>query len=229
MSLRAEHLETFYGPVQALHGVSVEVGQGEVVAVLGRNGMGKTTLVHSISGLLRPTRGTIELDGQAIHGLNPEQILRRGVALMPQGHRVFPSLTVAENLSVAARPGPWTEQSIGEYLPKLGERRKQMARTLSGGEQQMLTMGRALVMNAPYLLLDEPVEGLAPSIAERFGDIIRELRTQGAGVLLVEQRLRFALDLADRVVVMSRGIEVFEGTPAELRANDEVRSTHLSL
>ena len=229
MTLKIDSIEAFYGPVQALHGISLDVHPGEVLAVLGRNGMGKTTLVHTIAGLLHPSAGQITLDGTRIDGRSPEQVLRAGVAMMPQGHRVFPSLTVAENIAVATRPGDWTLDEVVDRLPRLGERLKQYARTLSGGEQQMLTMGRALVMNAPFLLLDEPVEGLAPSIAQRFAEIIQELRTRGTGVLLVEQRLRFALELSDRVAVMSRGTEVFLGSPDELRSDETIRNTYLSL
>jgi branched-chain amino acid transport system ATP-binding protein len=233
MPLLAEAITTFYGPVQALHGASVEVPGGTVVALLGRNGMGKTTLLHSIAGLVPPRGGQVSVDGQPIKGLPPERIYRQGVALMPQGHRVFPSLTVGENLEVAQRrvagDGAWTIEEVLAYLPILGDRWKQMGGTLSGGEQQMLTLGRTLVMNGRYVLLDEPVEGLAPAMAEQFGVVIRELRDRGAGVLLVEQRLEFALGLADVVAVMSRGVEVFVGTPDELRADDDIKQRYLGV
>lgn len=233
MALTAESLESYYGPVQALHGASIEVPQGSVVALLGRNGMGKSTLLHSIAGMVSPRRGRVEVDGETITGLAPERVYRHGVSLMPQGHRVFRSLNVVENLEIGYRKsdadGAWTIDQVYEYLPVLADRGKQMGGTLSGGEQQMLTLGRTLLMNGRYVMLDEPVEGLAPAITEVVGEVVRELRRRGCGVLLVEQRLEFALRLADQVYVMSRGIEVFVGTPEELRASEETKESYLGV
>jgi branched-chain amino acid transport system ATP-binding protein len=231
--LQAKDLQTYYGPVQVLHGVSIDVQPGQVTAVLGRNGMGKTTLVHTIMGLLHPRRGTIELDGDSIRGLAPERVYAKGLTMMPQGHRVFGSLTVGENLTVAYRRSKnsngWPVDEVLEYFPRMSERWKQPASTLSGGEQQMLTMARTLVGNGRYVMLDEPAEGLAPAITEVFAEIIRELRRRGAGVLLVEQRFEFAMALADVVYVMSRGVEVFAGVPGELRVDEAIKETYLGL
>lgn len=233
MSLVAEQVRTSYGPVQVLHGASITVEPGQVVALLGRNGMGKSTLLHTIAGLTRPRAGRVEVDGTAITGLAPERIYRHGVALMPQGHRVFPSLSVGENLEVAVRRAGngdgWSIDEVTEHLPILKDRWKQTGGTLSGGEQQMLTLGRTLVMNGRYVMLDEPVEGLAPAMTELFGTIIAELARRGTGVLLVEQRFEFAMALADVVVVLSRGTEVFVGTPDELRADTTTLHTYLGV
>lgn len=231
--LDVDGVHVFYGPSHVLHGINVHVARGEVVAVLGRNGMGKTTLVHTVFGFLKPTVGRITLNGRSIMGKTPESIYREGIALMPQGHRVFGSLSVGENLTVAARTSngtaAWSIERVVGRLPILRERWTQPANTMSGGEQQMLTMGRTLVGNGSIVLLDEPAEGLAPAIVETFSEIIAELRSEDVGVLLVEQRLDFALKLADRVYVMSRGVEVFEGSPNELRARKDVTEKYLSL
>jgi branched-chain amino acid transport system ATP-binding protein len=231
--LTIDHVDAYYGKSQVLHGISLQVDRGEVVAVLGRNGMGKTTLVHTVMGFVRSARGTISLDGESLVGRSPEAIYRRAITLMPQGHRVFGSLSVGENLQIAANGrngnGHWTIDEVTARLPILRDRWKQGADTLSGGEQQMLTMARTLVGNGSIVMLDEPAEGLAPAIVAIFGDIIRDLRAGGAGVLLVEQRVDFALSLADRVYVMSRGVEVFEGTAAELREAEDVTRRYLSL
>ena len=233
MSLLAKDLQTFYGPVQVLHGMSIEIHPGHVTALLGRNGMGKTTLVHTVMGLVHPRAGTVELDGRTIHSLPPEKVYGSGLVLMPQGHRVFGSLSVEENLMVAYRRSPdssaWMIDEVMDYFPKLRERWKQGAITLSGGEQQMLTMARTLVGNGQYVMLDEPVEGLAPAIMEVFARIVRELRNRGAGVLLVEQRFEFAMALADVAYVMSRGVEVFVGTPNELRGDEATKEKYLGL
>jgi len=229
--LRIEGVHAFYGRSHVLHGINVAVARGEVVALLGRNGMGKTTLVHTVMGFLDPADGKISFDGDSIASKSPESIFRHGLTLMPQGHRVFGSLTVGENLTVAARPSEngkgWTIERVLNRLPILGDRWNQGSDTMSGGEQQMLTMGRTLVGNGSIVMLDEPAEGLAPAIADLFGEIIDELRKEGAGVLLVEQRVDFALGLADRVYVMSRGVEVFEGTPQQLRARSDVTEQYL--
>lgn len=231
--LEVSDVHAFYGPSHVLHGVSVSVNRGEVVALLGRNGMGKTTLVHTVSGFLQPSAGNILFDGSSIAGKTPESIFGEGIALMPQGHRVFGSLSVGENLMVAARSEEgrygWPIDRVLDRLPVLRERWDQGADTMSGGEQQMLTMARTLVGNGSIVMLDEPAEGLAPAIVETFSEIIRDLRDEGAGVLLVEQRFDFALALADRVYVMSRGVEVFEGTPDNLRDQPDITEQYLRI
>lgn len=232
MSLLIEGLHARQGRVHVLHGLNLEVASGTVVALLGRNGMGKTTLAHAAMGMIKPFGGTVTLDGKNITGLAPERINRFGLALMPQGHRVFAQLSVGENLAVAQRGATgadaWTIDRALDRLPLLRERWSQRSNTLSGGEQQMLTMARALVSNPKYVILDEPAEGLAPAIVDSFADIIHELRLAGTGVLLIEQRVEYAIGLADRVCVVSRGKEVFEGTPEEFSEND-IRAEHIAI
>jgi branched-chain amino acid transport system ATP-binding protein len=227
--LEVEAIHTFYGQSHVLHGTSLEVGRGEVVALLGRNGAGKTTLVRSVIGFEPPRRGRIAWEGLAIHGLPPYVIARRGMGLVPQGRRIFAPLSVAENLLFAARPGPWTADRVYELFPRLRERAGQAGATLSGGEQQMLAIGRALLTNPRLLLLDEPSEGLAPLIVRELGRVLASLKGEGLGMLLVEQHLPLALRVADRVYVMSRGQVVYHGTPGELAANGDVARRYLGV
>lgn len=217
--LEVEGLDVRYGPSRVLHGTSIDVGAGEVVGLLGRNGMGKTTLAHAIAGLLRPRGGSVRLAGEPISGLAPERIARRGVALVPQGRRVFPSLTVAETLGIAARPGEWTVEEVCRRLPVLAERRTQAAGTLSGGQQQLLSVGRALVANPRLVLMDEPTEGLDPARTAAVGDLVADLRERGTAVLLIEQKVEVALALADRLAVLVRG-EVTHHADAETARAD---------
>jgi branched-chain amino acid transport system ATP-binding protein len=188
--LSVEAIETFYGPSQALFGVSLEVPEGRMVALLGRNGMGKTTTIRSILGLVPPSRGRIVLGGVDLAGLDAFKIARRGIGLVPEGRRVFGNLSVQENLVAAARPGPWTLARVCALFPQLRERTGQQGRTLSGGEQQMLAIGRALMTNPKLLLLDEATEGLAPLIRREIWRAIGQLKAEGLGLLLVDKNLQ---------------------------------------
>jgi len=227
--LEVDAIHTFYGESHVLQGASLAVRPGEVVALLGRNGAGKTTLVRSVVGFERPRRGRIAWEGAAIQGLPPYQIARRGVGLVPQGRRIFAPLSVAENLAFAARTGPWTTERVYALFPRLRERAGQGGGTLSGGEQQMLAIGRALLTNPRLLLLDEPSEGLAPLVLREVGRVLAALKSEGLGMLLVEQNLPQALRVADRVYVLSRGQVVYHGSPGELAANEEVKRRYLGV
>ncbi len=214
--LEVKGVQTFYGASQALFGVSLDVRQGEVVALMGRNGMGKTTTIRSILGLNRPRAGTVRFAGREIAGMRPHRIARLGVGLVPEGRRCFPNLTVLENLLAAARRGAWTLDKVVELFPRLGERRAQYARTLSGGEQQMLAIGRALMTNPALLILDEATEGLAPVIRADIWAAIRRLKAEGQSILVVDKTLAELLPVADRCFVLEKGATVFAGTPAAL-------------
>ena len=228
--LEVAELHTYYGESHVLQGVSLAVGPGEVVGILGRNGMGKTTLIRSIIGFTPARRGTVRFKGADITRWPPFRAVERGMGLVPQGRRVFPSLTVRENLEVARRqPGRWTLQSVYALFPRLGERARNRANKLSGGEQQMLAVGRALMTNPELLLMDEPTEGLAPLLVREVGRAIAELKREGLSILLVEQNLPLALAAADRIHVLSRGRIVHTCSPAELAADDEVKSRYLGV
>ncbi len=222
--LEVRNINTFYDTSHILQGVTLEVGKGEIVAVLGRNGVGKTTLVRSIVGVTPPRSGSILFQGRDLVGLPPHVITGMGIALVPQGRRVFASLSVQENLALglrqARRGGPrdWTLPRVHAVFPILRERQDQPANALSGGEQQMLACARALLSNPDLLLMDEPSEGLAPQKVRELALVMAELRRSGLAVLLVEQKLSFAIRHADRVFVLSKGQIAFAGTPAELRA-----------
>ena len=228
-------LHTYRGSNYVLQGVSLRIGDGACTVLLGRNGMGKTTLVQTIMGLLRPRSGQILLDDEELVGRQPYQIAKHGLALVPQGRRIFPSLTVEENLTLAARGAAagnghaWTLQRVYELFPNLRDRRRGRGGQLSGGEQQMLAIGRALLTNPRLLLMDEPSEGLAPVIVERIGEILSGLRSQGLGIFLVEQNYRLAIDSADDVYILSKGQIVWQGPPAELERTASVRETHLGV
>jgi branched-chain amino acid transport system ATP-binding protein len=229
LSLNAVH--AFYGDSHVLQGVSFAVPQGKILGLLGRNGVGKTTCISTIAGMMRARGGSILLGDRRIESLGSEAISRSGIGLVPQGRRVFPSLTVQENLSVArrgARPR-WTIQTVFELFPRLRERRRQLAGWLSGGEQQMLAIGRALMGNPTVLLMDEPSEGLAPLIVAEVARTIAGLRNEGMSILLVEQNIRLALELADRIVILSAGSCVFAGDVTEVRSRPELIETHLGV
>ncbi len=227
--LEVDAIHTFYGESHVLHGASLRVQPGEVVALLGRNGAGKTTLVRSVVGFEHPRSGRIAWEGCLIHRLPPYTIARRGLGLVPQGRRIFAPLSVAENLRFAERPGRWTPERVYAIFPRLRERAAQGGGTLSGGEQQMLAIGRALLTNPRLLVLDEPSEGLAPLIVRELGRVLIGLKTEGLSMLLVEQNLALALRVADRVYVMSKGQIVYHGTRAELGANEEIKRRYLGV
>jgi branched-chain amino acid transport system ATP-binding protein len=223
-------LHTYYGDSHVLHGISLSVGDGEVLAILGRNGMGKTTLVRSIIGFTPPREGAVRLKGEDVTAAPPYRLIERGMALVPQGRRVFPSLSVRENLDVARRgDGRWTRERVYELFPRLRERAANRANKLSGGEQQMLAIGRALMSNPDLLLMDEPTEGLAPLLVREVGRVIGELKREGLSILLVEQNLPLALGVADRVHILSRGQIVYSGAPSALHADEDVKSRHLGV
>jgi branched-chain amino acid transport system ATP-binding protein len=228
--LAARDLHTYYGDSHVLHGVSLAVAPGEVLAILGRNGMGKTTLIRSVVGFTPPRRGDVRFKGEDVTGWAPFRRVERGMALVPQGRRVFVSLSVRENLDVArAGRGRWDREHVYALFPRLRERASSRAGKLSGGEQQMLAIGRALMSNPTLLLMDEPTEGLAPLLVREVGRVIGELKREGLSILLVEQNLPMAAALADRVHVLNRGEIVYSGSSGDLMANDEVKSRYLGV
>ncbi|MFN3642799.1 MAG: ABC transporter ATP-binding protein [Gemmobacter sp.] len=214
-------LQAGYGPAQVLFDVALEVGEGQVVTLLGRNGMGKTTTVRTIMGLLPARGGSVTLGGRTATGLAPERIARLGAGLVPEGRQVFPTLTVRENLVACAanrlrRPSPWTLGRVYGLFPRLGERAGQMAATLSGGEQQMLAVGRALMTNPRLLILDEATEGLAPTIRTEIWHVIERLKREGQSILLIDKNLGVLRRLADRHFILEKGRTVWSGTGADL-------------
>lgn len=225
--LELDDIHTYYGESYILQGISLKVREGSVVALLGRNGMGKTTTIRSIIGFTPPRRGAIRFRGKDITNLPPYQIAKLGLGLVPQGRRIFPSLSVRENLVMSARTrgksDPWTLEKIYYLFPILKERANVKGTSLSGGEQQMLTIGRALLTNPDLLLMDEPSEGLAPMIVRDVGWIIGRLKRSGLAILLVEQNFSLALSVADYVYVINKGEIVFESTPKEFQANEEIK------
>ena len=229
--LDVRDVHTYYGHSYVLQGVSLSVARGQVVAVLGRNGMGKTTLIRSIVGFTRPREGRVVFKDRDITGWTSNRIVGLGLGLVPQGRRVFPSLSVEENLSVAARGngGAWTVERAMELFPRLRERAENRAGKLSGGEQQMLAIARALMTNPDLLLMDEPTEGLAPLLVREVGRVVERLKAEGLSILLVEQNLPLALRLADHVHVLSRGRIVHSSSPEELWNNAAVKSRYLGV
>ena len=233
-ALTVSDVDTFYGDSHVLHGVGFALRAGQLLGLLGRNGAGKTTCMATIMGFLRPRRGAIALFGDPVAGLAPEAIARKGICLVPQGRRVFRSLTVRENLMVAAQTRhesakPWSLDRVFALFPRLKERHAQVAGSLSGGEQQMLAIGRALMGNPRVLLMDEPSEGLAPQLVAEVGRTIAQLKAEGLSIVLVEQNIKLTLDLADEVVIVNTGAVVFTGTAAQTRANDAVIAQHLGV
>ena len=231
--IKIDDIHTWYGDSYILQGVSFEVKDGSVVALLGRNGMGKTTTIRSIMGLTPPRKGSIVYNGQETVGLPPHKIARLGIGLVPQGRLIFSSLSVTENLKMAARTAgksdPWTIERVFTVFPKLAERRKNKGNLLSGGEQQMLTIARALMTNPDLVLFDEPSEGLAPVVVDEVFRVIRELKEAGQSILLVEQDFGMAMSVADYAYIMSRGTIVYESTPDKLIENESVKSMHLGV
>jgi branched-chain amino acid transport system ATP-binding protein len=231
-ALSIRGVDTYYGDSHVLHGVGFGLRPGGLLGLLGRNGAGKTTCMATIMGFLRPRRGAITLFGENVAGLAPEAIARKGICLVPQGRRVFRSLSVRENLDVARQAresGTWTIDRVFALFPRLKERHAQMAGSLSGGEQQMLAIGRALMGNPRVLLMDEPSEGLAPQIVTEVGRTIAQLKAEGLSIVLVEQNIKLTLDLADEVVIVNTGRVVFSGTAADTRTNDKVIAQHLGV
>jgi branched-chain amino acid transport system ATP-binding protein len=227
--LEVDSIHTYYGESHVLHGVSLRVAPGEAVALLGRNGAGKTTAIRSIVGFTPPRAGRVVFEGQAIERWPAYRIARRGLALVPQGRRIFAPLSVRENLLLGARSEGWTLERVFELFPRLRERQAQLGGTLSGGEQQMLAIARALLTNGRLLLLDEPSEGLAPLIVREIGTTLQALKAQRLSLLLVEQNYHLALRVADRVYVMNKGQIVYQGPPAGLEANEEVKRRYLGV
>ncbi len=227
--LEVENIQTYYGESHVLHGVSVGVALGEAVALLGRNGAGKTTLIRSVAGMTPPRDGRVVFDGQAVERWPAYRIARRGLALVPQGRRIFAPLSVRENLLLGARPGEWRLDKVYDLFPRLREREEQSGGTLSGGEQQMLAIARALMTNGRMLVLDEPSEGLAPLVVREIGRVVQGLKGERLSILLVEQNYHLALRVADRVYVMNKGQIVWEGTPASLEADEEIKRRFLGV
>ena len=218
MLLELNQVETFYGSSQALFGIDLQVDKGEVVALMGRNGMGKTTSIRSVFGLTPLRRGKISFMGRDISAMPPYRVARLGLGLVPEGRRCFPNLTVVENLLASARKGEWTLEAVNELFPRLKERSQQQANTLSGGEQQMLAVGRALMTNPELIVLDEATEGLAPVIRQEIWKAVRELKQRGQSILVVDKTLSELLPVADRCVILERGRTVWQGKPDTLTA-----------
>ena len=234
-ALAVAGIDTFYGDSHVLHGVSFSLQPGRLLGLLGRNGAGKTTCMSTIMGFLQPRRGEINLYGEAVAGLAPDVIARKGIRLVPQGRRMFRTLTVRENLMVAAQArgnggrAGWSLERVFQLFPRLKERHAQVAGSLSGGEQQMLAIGRALMGNPRVLLMDEPSEGLAPQLVAEVGRTIAQLKAEGQSIVLVEQNIKLTLDLADDVVIINTGRVVFRGAAHAIRLDDAIVSQHLGV
>jgi len=233
-ALAIDGVDAYYGDSHVLHGVSFALKGGRLLGLLGRNGAGKTTCMSTIMGLLKPRRGSISLYGEPVAGLPPDVIARKGVGLVPQGRRMFRSLTVRENLVVAAQSrgnggGGWSLSRVFELFPRLAERHAQLAGSLSGGEQQMLAIGRALMGNPRVLLLDEPSEGLAPQLVAEVGRTIAQIKAEGQSIVLVEQNIKLTLDLADDIVIINTGRVVFRGAATQIKLDDAIVSQHLGV
>lgn len=228
--LDVEEVHTYYGQSHVLHGVSLGVEEGEIVALLGRNGAGKTTTLRSIIGLTPPREGEIRFKGERIDGLEPYQIARRGIGYVPEERRVFPELTVEDNLEVVRdRGSDWTVERAYEIFPALEEHSHRLGGNLSGGQQQMLTIARALVTDPDLLLLDEPSEGLAPTIIDNLQRVLQDVIETGITVFLTEQNTRFAFDLSERAYILSKGQVAWDGEVDELRERDDVIGKYLSV
>ncbi|KFI25092.1 mannosyltransferase [Paenirhodobacter enshiensis] len=232
--LRLNGLQAHYGKSHILHGVNFDLRRGEVVSLLGRNGSGRSTTLKAVMGLVVPSAGEVRLGGRDLAGERPYAICRAGIGYVPEERETFANLTVDENLAMGVQPGPagathWSAEQMFDYFPRLKERRNTRAGSLSGGEQQMLTMCRSLLGNPLVLLIDEPTEGLAPMIVQQVGEMIADINRKGVSVVLVEQKLVIALKVSHRVAVMGHGRIVFEGTPAELSASPAVMDEWLAV
>jgi branched-chain amino acid transport system ATP-binding protein len=234
-ALTISDIDTYYGDSHVLHGVSFSLQPGRLLGLLGRNGAGKSTCMSTIMGFLKPRRGSISLYGDPVAGLAPDVIARKGVCLVPQGRRMFRTLTVRENLMVAAQSqkkdngAGWSIGRVFQTFPRLAERHAQVAGSLSGGEQQMLAIGRALMGNPRVLLMDEPSEGLAPQLVAEVGRTIAQLKAEGQSIVLVEQNIKLTLDLADDVVIINTGRVVFRGPASGIKLDDAIVSQHLGV
>lgn len=232
--LEVSGLNAHYGRAHILHDVAFEVGRGKVVALLGRNGAGKSTTMKAVVGLVRPTSGAVTFDGVPVAGKPPHAIVKLGLAYVPEERRIFTDLTVTENLEVGRRPPregapTWTPERLFGLFPNLGEMRDRPGGQMSGGEQQMLTIARSLMGNPTFVLLDEPSEGLAPIIVEQMANTIRELKSEGLTVLISEQNLHFARLVADRAIIIEKGEIRYTGTMDELAADEEIRAAYLTV
>jgi branched-chain amino acid transport system ATP-binding protein len=232
--LSVDNLHAHYGKSHILHGVSLDVARNEVISLLGRNGSGRSTTMKAIMGLVTPTSGRIRLRDRELAGARPYEICRAGIAYVPEEREIFANLTVDENLRMGEQPAvrgahPWTIEQMFDYFPRLKERRNTKAGSMSGGEQQMLTICRSLLGNPLLILIDEPTEGLAPKIVAQVGECIRDMHRKGLSVVLVEQKLAIALKVSTRVCVMGHGRIVFEGTPAQLASDDKLVSEWLAV
>jgi branched-chain amino acid transport system ATP-binding protein len=232
--LQARGLHTYYGTSHILHGVDFAVACGETVALMGRNGMGKSTLLKSMLGLVPPREGGVSVKGRAVTGVAPHAIARMGIAYVPEGRGIFPNLSVRENLLMAARPGAdgqsdWTFERVMETFPRLAERLSHGGAQLSGGEQQMLTIGRALMTHPDLLILDEATEGLAPLIAREIWAIVRRIKAAGIATIIVDKNFNAVSAISDRVVILVKGSVVFEGASSDLRAHPELHRQHLGV
>jgi len=230
--LKVDNIHVYYGAIHAIKGISFEVEEGEIVTLIGANGAGKSTTLNTIAGLLKPREGSITFDGKNITGMNASKMVYNGMALCPEGRRIFQQMTVRENLEMGGFSRPNTEidgsiEDVFNRFPRLREREKQIAGTLSGGEQQMLAMGRSLMSKPKLLMLDEPSMGLAPILVEQIFDIIKELHEAGTTILLVEQNAQMALSIADRAYVLGTGQITMSGPAAEVLADDRVRAAYL--
>ncbi len=232
--IEARALHTYYGASHILHGVDFLVRRGETVGLMGRNGMGKSTLLKSILGLVPPREGEVRVKGRAVTGYLPYAIARMGIAYVPEGRGIFPNLSVRENLVMAARAGvdgrrDWSYERVLETFPRLAERLNHGGAQLSGGEQQMLTIGRALMTHPDLLILDEATEGLAPLIAREIWAIVRRIREAGIATVIVDKNFEAVLDISDRVVLLVKGSVVYQGTSSELRSRPELHKQHLGI
>ena len=234
-ALAISDIDTYYGDSHVLHGVSFSLQPGRLLGLLGRNGAGKTTCMSTIMGFLKPRGGSISLYGEPVAGLAPDVIARKGICLVPQGRRMFRTLTVRENLMVAAQShkkdngAGWSINRVFQTFPRLAERHAQVAGSLSGGEQQMLAIGRALMGNPRVLLMDEPSEGLAPQLVAEVGRTIAQLKAEGQSIVLVEQNIKLTLNLADDVVIINTGRVVFRGPASGIKLDDAIVSQHLGV
>ena len=232
--IEAQGLQTYYGDSHILHGINFSIAPGETLSLMGRNGMGKTTLLRSLLGLTPPRQGTVKIYGRDMTGAPTHKIVRQGIAFVPEDRGIFPNLTVKENLLMSARPGPngrmdWDLPRVLETFPRLAQRINNMGNHLSGGEQQMLTVGRALMTNPELLILDEATEGLAPLIRKEIWSVVRQIKQSGIAAVIVDKDLKALLELADRNIIISKGQIVYEGSSADLAANPEIHTQHLGV